>query len=79
MATKEMIMPNQIMVIAPYWLEEAGTWVFDDPAAGLHQEPFVNGVPEMIDQLVQDIPNACGGFRLLFSASPFPGHQKQLT
>jgi hypothetical protein len=76
---EEMIMPNQIMVIAPYWLEEAGTWVFDDPAAGLHQEPFVNGVPEMIDHLTRDIPDARGGFRLLFSASPFPGHQKQLT
>jgi hypothetical protein len=43
-------MSNHIMVIAPYWLEEAGTWVFDDPAAGLHQEPFVSGVPEMRDQ-----------------------------
>ena len=35
-------MPNQIMAIAPYWLEEVGTWVFDDPGAGLCQEPFVN-------------------------------------
>jgi hypothetical protein len=46
-------MPNQIMAIAPYWLEEVGTWVFDDPGAGLHQEPFVSGVPEMIDFLVK--------------------------
>jgi len=38
-------MPNQIMVIAPYWLEEVGTWVFDDPETGLCQEPFVSGVP----------------------------------
>ena len=72
-------MPNQIMVIAPYWLDEVGTWVFDDPAAGLSQEPFVSGVPEMIDYLVKDIPNARSGFRLLFSASPFPGYQKRLT
>ena len=42
-------MSNQIMVIAPYWVEEFGSWVFDDPAAGLQQEPFVGGVPEMID------------------------------
>ena len=34
-------MPNQMMVIAPYWLEAAGTWVFDDPATDLKQEPFV--------------------------------------
>ncbi len=72
-------MPNQIMVIAPYWLQEAGTWVFDDPAAGLHQEPFVSGVPDMIDYLVGDITDARRGFRLLFSAGPFPGYQKRLA
>lgn len=64
-------MANQIVVIAPYWVEEFGAWVFDDPRVGLVQEPFVSGVPEMIDFLVKDIPNARSGFRLLFSASPF--------
>jgi hypothetical protein len=68
---------NSIMVIAPY--EHAGTWVFDDATVGLVQEPFVAGIPEMIDDLVKDIPNAKAGFRLLFSAQPFPGHQKALT
>jgi hypothetical protein len=72
-------MPNQITVIAPYWLEEVGTWVFDDPGAGLDQEPFVSGVPEMIDFLVKDIPDARKGFRLLFSTAPFPGYQKCLA
>jgi hypothetical protein len=72
-------MANQIMVIAPYWLDAVGTWVFDDPAAGLIQEPFVSGAPEMIDHLVKDIPNARSGFRLLFSASPFPGYQTRAT
>ena len=67
------------MVIAPYWLEEVGTWVFDDSGAGLHREPFVSGTPEMIDDLVKDIPDARSGFRLLFSATPFPGYQKRLT
>ena len=65
---------NAIMVIAPYWWQ--GTWVFDDPGRGLTREPFVSGVPEMIDQLVKDIPDARLGFRLLFSESPFPGYQK---
>lgn len=65
-------MANQIMLIAPHW--HAGTWVFDDPAVVLLQEPFVAGVPEMIDSLVAEIPNARDGFRLLFSASPFPGY-----
>lgn len=67
---------NAIMVIAPYRYQ--GTWVFDDASAGLVKEPFVAGVPEMIDVLVSDIPGADEGFRLLFSAKPFPGHQKEL-
>ena len=70
-------MANQIMAIAPYW--EEGTWVFDDPAADLIEEPFVEGVPEIINDLVADIPGARKGFRLLFSASPFPGFQRKLT
>ncbi len=68
---------NAIMVIAPYRYQ--GTWVFDDSSAGLVREPFVAGVPEMIDVLVRDVPNADKGFRLLFGATPFPGHQKKLT
>jgi hypothetical protein len=56
---------NALLVIAPY--RHAGTWVFDDPSAGLVREPFVAGVPEMIDVLVRDIPSATNGFRLLFS------------
>jgi hypothetical protein len=71
-------MSKHIMVIAPYWLEEVGTWVFDDPAAGLLQEPFVSGTAEIIDDLVKSIPDARNGFRLLFSATPFPGYQKRL-
>jgi hypothetical protein len=71
-------MPNQILVIAPYWLDAVGTWVFDDADVGLFQEPFVSGVPEMINFLVNDIPNARNGFRLIFSAAPFPGFQKRL-
>ena len=70
-------MANAILVIAPYW--DMGTWVFDDPAVGLHREPFVSGVPEMIDELVQDLPDARRGFRLTFSAMPFPGYQQVVT
>ena len=72
-------MANQINIIAPYWLEAVGTWVFDDERVGLAQEPFVSGVPEMIDHLVRDIPDARAGFRLLFSTAPFPGFQRKLT
>lgn len=70
-------MSNVLMVIAPYWYQ--GTWVFDDESVGLVREPFVSGVPEMIDELVQEIPDARSGFRLIFSAGPFPSYQKELT
>ena len=68
---------NSLMVISPYYSD--GTWVFDDSRVGLVREPFVGGVPEMIDVLVADIPNAKDGFRLLFSAKPFPDYQEKLT
>ncbi|MFC1914073.1 DUF6717 family protein [Chloroflexota bacterium] len=68
-------MTNVIMVITPYWYQ--GTWVFDDESLGLDKEPFVVGVPEMIDDMVKDIPNARQGFRLTFSASPFPSFQRE--
>lgn len=70
-------MANVMMVIFPYRYEH--TWVFDDDRVGLVREPFVSGVPEMIDILVQDIPNAEKGFKLLFSANPFPGYQAELV
>ncbi|BBD57827.1 hypothetical protein NIES2109_05950 [Nostoc sp. HK-01] len=70
-------MTNSMMVIFPYRHNQ--TWVFDDERLGLVQEPFVSGVPEMIDILVQGIANVEEGFKLLFSASPFPGYQAELT
>ena len=68
---------NSILVIAPYRYK--GTWVFDDPQVGMRREPFVAGVPEMMDVLVKDVPNAKTGFRMLFSATAFPGYQHKLT
>ena len=68
---------NSLLVITPYRYN--GAWVFDDPAANLKREPFVAGMPEMIDHLVADIPNAKDGFLLTFSANPFPDYQKKLT
>lgn len=53
-------------------------WVFDDPRVGLEQEPFVSGADTMIDRVVADIPNANEGFVMLFSETPFPGHQVAL-
>ena len=67
---------NAINLIVPYRYE--GMWVFDDARVGLDKEPFVSGADTMIDVLVADIPNAQKGFRLLFSATPFPGYQVKL-
>ena len=69
-------MANAMMTIHPY--RDQGDWVFDDETAGLKREPFVFGIPEMIDLLVADIPGATEGFKLVFSANPFPGYTADL-
>jgi hypothetical protein len=51
-AARTQIM-NAISVIAPY--KHHGMRVFDDPHAGLKQEPFVAGADTMIDWVVADI------------------------
>lgn len=70
---------NSLMIILPY--RHGGTWVFDDPRAGLQAEPFVSGIPELIDRLLSEarIEDADKGFRLLFSLQPFPGYQTQVV
>src|SRR5262245_36779903 len=70
-------MPTGILTLEPY--REPGMWVFDDPAAGLHREPFIGDVNAMLDRLSAAIPDAAAGFRLLFSAEPFDGHQVTFT
>jgi hypothetical protein len=67
---------NALRVIFPYL--KNGVWMFDDDAVGLKQEPFVMGIPEMINSLVAEIPGADDGFALYFSESPFPGFQVKL-
>ena len=69
-------MSNSLMVIFPYKYEEM--WVFDDETVGLTKEPFVCGIPEMIDIFVKDIPDADRGFKLIFSSQPFPGYKIKL-
>ena len=66
---------NTINVIQPY--KYLTMWVFDDEKVGLVQEPFVSGADEIIEKMVENIPDAENGFVLLFSSSPFPGHQAE--
>jgi hypothetical protein len=68
---------NSILVLQPY--KEGNTWVFDDPPAGLKREPFMAGIPQILDRMTKDIPDAQRGFRLLFSTTSFPGYQIELT
>ena len=67
---------NAINIIAPY--RYLDMWVFDDARAGLTAEPFVGGADTMIDRVVADLPDAENGFVMIFSQSPFPGHQFRL-
>lgn len=67
---------NSIFVIKPY--KALGMWVFDDPARGLIQEPFVAGADTLIDLATIDIPDAETGFALVFSATEFPGYHLRL-
>jgi hypothetical protein len=49
--------------------------MFDDNAKGLVREPFVCGIPQMVELLVTDIRHPDKGFALYFSEQQFPGFQ----
>jgi hypothetical protein len=53
---------------------ERGTWVYDDPEVGVFGEPFVLGADTMLSRLRElQVGPGRGPFRVVFSASPFPG------
>lgn len=58
---------NQLNQIAPY--RTAWGWSFDDDRVGLKGEPFVLGIPEIINHYIHG--NQC---IITFSADPFPNH-----
>jgi hypothetical protein len=47
-------------------------WVFDDDRVGLAKEPFVSGIPEIIDNAVAHLPNPQAGFTVLFNNTGIP-------
>ena len=67
---------NSLMVIYPR--KDRGVWVFDDEATGLVREPFVCGIPEIINYYTRDLDDADKGFSLVFSSSPFPNYHTKL-
>jgi hypothetical protein len=72
---------NAILVLHPY--NYYGAWVFDDDRVGLVREPFVNGIPEILEDALADagipLDEAGEGFKLTFSANPFPTAGVELT
>lgn len=65
---------NAMQEISPYWT--GATWAFDDARVGLVAEPFVLGADQMITEVLlakgADMNVVNRGFRLQFSANPFP-------
>lgn len=63
---------NAIFSITPYY--HSGFWVFDDERVGLVKEPFVEGIPEIIEywHLILGMKDAKKGFKATFSANPMP-------
>jgi len=69
---------NAINVIYPYKFKD--TWVFDDLAKKLFREPFVFGIPEIIDELLcNKFDEPTDEFDLYFSQHNFPGNDGYLT
>jgi len=70
---------NAIVAIYPY--KHEGLWVFDDDRVGLVREPFISGADTIIDQALEAhaIEDGDAGFRLLFSATEFPGYHFRFT
>ena len=67
---------NQINVLYPY--RTKGGWAFDDAEVGLHAEPFVLGIPEIIDSIV----GKRNSFTVYISHSKIPkatGHLQRLS
>lgn len=67
---------NALLVVEPYRMGKG--WAFNEPRLGLRSEPFVQGIPEIIDKLVAGIPGSDKSVRLIFSQRPFPGAQLKL-
>lgn len=71
---EDHVAQNCLYRVQPY--RHGGTWVFDDPTRNLTAEPFVSGVPEILDAELerQGLP-LDQPFGLIFSDRQFPGAQ----
>ena len=64
-------MSNSMLILEMY--RHAGTWVFTDEKRDLVNEPFVLGVPEIFDSVIEE-QNLKGNhiYRVIFSDQNFP-------
>ena len=65
---------NSLYVLKIY--NHEGTYVFDDPQVDLVREPFVMGMPEIIEHQMGGGP--IDTFTAIFSAAAFPGYNTVL-
>jgi hypothetical protein len=63
-------MQNAVYSIRPYRWQNM--WVFDDERVGLVKEPFVMGIPEIINKAVAHLPSPQQGFTVLFNNTGLP-------
>lgn len=69
---------NAVFVIQPYRVGKI--WCFDEPALGVFKEPFVGAINDMIDDMLERVGLPDGEpFTALFSASPLPAADMELT
>jgi len=66
-------MSNSIMHITPY--RDGRVWSFDDPTRKLKREPFVAGIPEIINVFVPKEQQTCD---ITFAGRQFPGAMGKL-
>jgi len=67
-----------MMIIEIY--RHCGTWAFTDDSRELVHEPFVAGIPEIIDHLIDIYSDSSKDrHKITFSSTNFPGSQARLT
>lgn len=67
-----------MMIIEIY--RHCGTWAFTDESRGLVHEPFVAGIPEIIDSFIENYGDKTQEtHKITFSSSDFPGSHGKLT
>jgi hypothetical protein len=70
-------MNNSIFNIQPYKYQ--GLWVFDDERVDLVKEPFVSGMPEIIEYILASKKWTKTSFNMIFSATELPEYDIVLT